>query len=825
MSPAAPNHSSVSLRVVTQYLSTTSIERLPATIPPLLNTLSNCRDVLSNSHDHLAKGSSEIPVLVHRFKIQVSTLLQGRTIKERWAAVVLIKATVEVGGWEVLSGSGNWVRGLLGILGKPDPPTTKKLCIITLTKILLLTQEHQTLVRELTTPSLPTFIKSCINLITVKESSSGARQLNTSSPHLCIILESFNRLLPHHPSLFRPSRAEIHTLLLPLIAPTPSTSPTGRDGTSALGLSGESAAQVHHGARSLYVRLHYCAPRNTSAEEWKHALETLIKNTHLIADQVFRAVIEDWEPTSEILSHRADPRTFGEVVGDAGTDLMHLPAWSGISAGVERFIGVLDLLETFFTLPSSSSVSIRADYVMDLLARIFSLTVPPDHEGWQAGVGTNPEIGREEREALWSRLPDVHVAAMGLLLAIIRRLNKAFIPMAQGSFEQVVWVFKAEHWSHNIRTSTYTVLRELLKLTGCALPKSVLLSRVIQSCCEDLLPSPTATEQAASSMGSKETNSAQIGISSANADSYLKSGAESPKEHRGGLPGLVAAASHLLPHFLTDLPVNFLSFPLRSQIDRTAILVQHNEAMLASVLNPPPVKKGGKVVSSILPFLARSNHSHMATESILRPRMPVIKCRSIVRIDNESDTEDDEEEDNRAHPVEARPHRSIPNEPLAPAEPTITEIVPSALEVNHYPRSPVATETKPLQATIALPNSSKRDHDTFTSVSDRSQLASTSESLPTKRLRANSSDSLTSAVKEVMQDVPPMVEPDSLSTTAHSDVVLETANQRSIPPPVPAGTPFAGDAEEDSDDDLEIPPLTMDPDTEDEDEIDGAEGS
>ncbi|KAI9771564.1 MAG: hypothetical protein M1835_006410 [Candelina submexicana] len=821
MSPAAPNHSSVSLRVVTQYLSTTSVERLPATISPLLNTLSNCRDVLSNSHNHLAKGRSETPVLVHRFKTQVSTLLQGRTVTERWAAVVLIKATVEVGGWEVLSGSGNWVRGLLGILGKPAPPTTKKLCIITLTKILLLTQEHQTLVRELTTPSLPTFINSCINLITVKESSSGARQLNTSSPHLCIILESFNRLLPHHPSLFRPSRAEIRTLLLPLIAPTPSTSPTGRDGTSAQGLSGESAAQVHHGARSLYVRLHYCAPRNTSAEEWKHAFETLIKNTHLIADQVFRAVIENWEPTSDILSHRADSRTFGEVVGDS-IDLVHLPAWSGISAGVERFIGVLDLLETFLTLPSSSSVSMRADYVMDLLARIYSLTVPPDNEGWQAGVGTNPEIGREEREALWSRIPDVHVAAMGLLLAIIRRLDKAFVPMAQGSLEQVVWVFKAEHWSPSIRTSTYTVLRELLKLIGPSLPKSVLLSRVIQSCCEDLLPSPTSTEQAASS---KETNSAQNSISFANADSYLKSSAGSPKQHRRGLPGLVAAASHLLPHFLTDLPVNFLSFPLRSQIDRTAILVQHDEAMLASVLNPPPVKKGGKVVSSILPFLARSNHNHVATESILRPRMPIIKCRSILGIDIESDTEDDEDEDNRDRPIEARPYRSTTNELSAPAEPTSTEIVPSALEVNHYPRSPVATETQFLQATIALPNSSKRDHDTFIAISDRSQLASTSESLPTKRLRANSLNSPTSAVEEAMQDVPPMIEPDSLTTTAHSDVALETANQRSVPPPVPAGTPFAGDAEEDSDDDMEIPPLTMDPDTEDEDEIDGTEGS
>ncbi len=32
-------------------------------------------------------------------------------------AVVLIKAVVEVGGWEVLQGSEPWVRGLLAVLG------------------------------------------------------------------------------------------------------------------------------------------------------------------------------------------------------------------------------------------------------------------------------------------------------------------------------------------------------------------------------------------------------------------------------------------------------------------------------------------------------------------------------------------------------------------------------------------------------------------------------------------------------------------------------------------------------------------------------------
>ncbi len=756
-------------------------------------------------------------MLVHKFKTQISALLQGRTTEERWAAVVLIKATVEAGGWEVLSGSGAWVRGLLGILGKPDPSSTKKLCITALTRIFFLTQEHQTLVRELTTPSLPAFINSCINLITSKE-SSGIRQLNTSSPLLSTVLEALNRLLPRHPTIFRPSRTEINTLLLPLIAPTPSTTAAGEGAHGGLGASALNAGQVRHSAQCLFVRLHYCAPKNASAEEWKKEFETVIRNTHTIANQVFRAIIEDWEPMTDTLSHRADPGTFHQVVSDAGTDLMHLPTWSGIEAGIERLIGVLDLLETYLTLPSSSSVSVRVDYVMDLLTRIFSSTVPSDREGWQAGVRLNQEIGREEREALWSRLPEIHVAAMNVLLGVIRRLAKAFIPMAQGSLDQLVWVFKAENWSVNIRTTTYTVLKELLQLTGPSLSKSALLSKVIQSCCEDLLPLPAAAEGSTSSLGSKD-KSAQIATSSANADSYLRIMAEPPSISRTGFPGLKVAASDLLPHFLTDLPASSLSFPLRSRVDRTAVLIQHQKAMLASVLNPPPVRSGGKVVSSILPFLARSDHAQLETEGTIRPRMPVIKGRSVVAIGTESDSEDElrDEEDNTDHAMESRSYNLTLDESSVPGKPTLTEVKASGLDVTRYPGPPVAAESPSLLATTS-PKTSKRDHDTFSAASGQPQLVSTSESLPTKRPKANASESFTSAVEEAMPNPPEITKLDNMSTTENTGLVPDTVIQPSIPTSVPAGKPFVGDAEGDSDDDFEIPPLTMEADTEDEDE-------
>lgn len=55
-------------------------------------------------------------MLVSKLKKSVATLLSSRTREERLAAIPLIKAMVDVGGWEVLRGSEPWVRGMLSII-------------------------------------------------------------------------------------------------------------------------------------------------------------------------------------------------------------------------------------------------------------------------------------------------------------------------------------------------------------------------------------------------------------------------------------------------------------------------------------------------------------------------------------------------------------------------------------------------------------------------------------------------------------------------------------------------------------------------------------
>ena len=110
--------SSTLLRVVTQRLSNTPSTQLAHVAPILAGNISECRESLSITQvDALNEGSPENSILVHKLKIQLSALLQDRTPDARYAAVILIKATVEAGSYPILQGTAPWIKGLINILG------------------------------------------------------------------------------------------------------------------------------------------------------------------------------------------------------------------------------------------------------------------------------------------------------------------------------------------------------------------------------------------------------------------------------------------------------------------------------------------------------------------------------------------------------------------------------------------------------------------------------------------------------------------------------------------------------------------------------------
>lgn len=105
------------LRVICRKLASTSPPELSRSLPSLVNHVLRCKESLSAPQDSKAKGEkSECAFLVQKLKKTITTLLESRDKEERFAAIALIKAAIDVGGWEVLRGSGPWVRGLIAIV-------------------------------------------------------------------------------------------------------------------------------------------------------------------------------------------------------------------------------------------------------------------------------------------------------------------------------------------------------------------------------------------------------------------------------------------------------------------------------------------------------------------------------------------------------------------------------------------------------------------------------------------------------------------------------------------------------------------------------------
>ncbi|KAI4108618.1 MAG: hypothetical protein LQ339_002134 [Xanthoria mediterranea] len=617
MAPIDPAPAWFPLRSVTRRLTSTPVAQLPYIAPSLACTISTCGEVLrSIEEQNQKKSQSELSVLVHKFRTQLSTLLQDRSKEARWAVVVLVKATVEAGGWSVLPSSDKWVRALLGMIGKSEPSTTKKLSIIVLTRIFLLTQDHPSLIRELATPSLPPFFTTCLRLVG-ESKGNGPRQPIANDSILSTVLWAFAKLLPHHPAACRPFVGQIRALVLPLIAPCASSLSTD-------GITDTPCSQiVVQRARQVFVLLCGCAPKNNQGLEWNQSLSTAIDMSHQTADLVFRALIEDWEPIDPGSLHdRTGLVTVAETLS-SHKDGSGLPGWKGISAGLERLDGLLLTLQAHLMFPTAAPVIIPVSKILNLLDRMLSALPPSEKASKDTGKGTrtNPEIGRDERETLWTGLPLLHVSAIKVLETLIARLGECPMALNYRLLDYVLSIFEQEHSQIQIRKTVYRVVSLLLPRCRSGLPQMVAssLDGCVRMCCEDLLPVQPGSKI------SYDTGTPKLDVSkgSPSADAY--SGApRTSLVSSAGTSEVQRMAEQMLFTALAHLPSSFFRLSLRSRIDQTAILAQSNLMLRTSVLNAPNYHRRQQQ-SSLLPFLARQSPQDSSTEALLRPRLPPVQ--------------------------------------------------------------------------------------------------------------------------------------------------------------------------------------------------------
>ncbi|KAH6850296.1 rRNA processing/ribosome biogenesis-domain-containing protein [Chaetomium sp. MPI-CAGE-AT-0009] len=497
------------LKVLCRRLTSAPVDDLPRLCPLLVNHVLRCGGPLSAPQDaNKAKDkSSETPMLVHKLRTHITTLLTGKSPAGRFAAVCLVKAVIDVGGWESLRASDSWLRGLIGVLQKPDPLASKELCIVTLTKIYMLLQGYQTLVREMVTPTLPSYVTACLQLI--KAPASG-KPPKVPTSFIDTVACSLSKLVVLYPTTLRPSAPQMKAALRVYIAPTASDAVVVPQ-------------SLRESSRRLFILLSYTAPKNGSSEEWGKAIRSTILDSHGTVDQIFRAVVESWESATGYRSQPVHPGLEPSGGIDSGEEL---PPWTGVQAGAERLIGQLEFLAEYFNNPTKDPVTVPLGELLDLTARI-TLVTPPS--GSEDSVETNPAIGRDEKAELWSVLPDIHIAVLRLHHALIRRLRENAAPLATDILDQMVRVSTASRHIPTMRETAYTLTNQLLLLSGPTLPKLTVdsLAPLIQSTCHDILlstghldPAPTTTTTTTTKQPQKPNPNSTTSTHT-NADAYL----------------------------------------------------------------------------------------------------------------------------------------------------------------------------------------------------------------------------------------------------------------------------------------------------------------
>ncbi|KAI1052208.1 hypothetical protein LB507_007756 [Fusarium sp. FIESC RH6] len=555
-------------------------------LPSLVNHVLHCKESLSAPSDIKVKnGSSEAAGIVHKIKLKINNLLTGRTTREsRFVAVALIKTMVDVGGWEVLRDCQKWVAGLLAVVEKSDPMASKELAIVTLARIYISVQPYQTLVREIATPTIPTFVTACLKLISAPKSGE---KLQTPLSVIETICDTLSALIPLYPTTVRPSSAKLKTAVKPYLAPTQSDEIVAPQ-------------SLQRASRKLVISLHHVAAKSGGSEEWAKLIDVLLKELHSTADQVLRAVQESWEGSNGYTRSRVE--VDGEPNGGSGAEL---PSWSGIEAGAERLIGLYQYLSDCLKYPTKTPVTIPTSALVDAASRLLLIArLSPKSQSWDQALQTNAAISRDEKDSLWAALPDIHISALQLVEVLFQRLGQDSVAIAPEVLDHLVRVFKSGINLPTVRATGYTVLKEILSVCGPTLSKSSVasLDPILGACCRDLQQDAghLKEEKPAASGG---TDSKKNSIA-ANADLFLKPQSAEVASNISLEPKHKAAATSLLPVILSNLPQRHLKAALRGLVDQTAIVTSNRDAMLASVLNPYKDQRG-RVYPSILPHLTQ----------------------------------------------------------------------------------------------------------------------------------------------------------------------------------------------------------------------------
>ena len=676
---------------------------------------------------------------------------------------------------------------LLTQLQRPESTTTKEITILTLTRIFLLTHGQPTLLREITTPSLAPFVTSCLSLVTWKDPENESKATDVHSPLLNIVLLSFSRLVPNHPASLRPFSGRLRSLIAPLLAPTPSTLLNAERQPESRFLPASSTVGL---GQRLHALLPTCAAKGGSSDEWSKYVVLILQNINRIENLVFRGVIRHQTSSSNRAASAED------TVADDAVDDLQLPPWQGIHAGCERLVGLVQLLQAYLATKTTATISIPLGAIFAVLEQILSVFAPDYSQSRGAEMQLNPAVSREERDALYSMLPSIHTAAVECFSLLMARASYNAMSFASVALDQISWLFQRTRTTSSSRIAMYNLLSQIIGVIGASasVENVTHMSRIIRKASHDLIPPNEGIKQPSVPRDSQTSK-----VAKSNPDSYLNNSKAKSPSNRRPPKQLQEAALRLLTLSTATLPAEKFSVSLRHEMDRVAVLLQDERLMQASVLNPAR-SQGGAPLPTLLPFLSRAHPASLGTEALLRPRMPSIRNRR-----GEIENEFSEDEMSVGLPSDRF------EEPDTMAR-TSMSIDPATLSASG--RSMVdASMSGAIADSVLPPESPKRPLETQTPFYQNSLFDTIGE--PVQKRPRLESEELTELVASSDDIVQKQVEPDTFIP----------AFDRTPPPPV-IGVPEEAENEEDDSDldsngSINIPPIIVGSDFEDDDSEEG----
>ena len=583
---------------------------------------------------------------------------------------------------------------MLTALQKSDPVVSKELAVVCLTRIYVLVQPYQTLVREIATPTIPEFTKASLQLIKPPSSSKPSE-----TPHSVIetVCDAFSTLVPLYPTTLRPFSSQIRSAARLYFAPTSSDH-------SAVSTS------LQRAARGAVISQHHVAAKSGGGEEWTKLIDGLLRDFHSTADQVLRAVDESWEGTANHNRTRVDLDEEPHGGGDAAEEL---PPWTGIASGAERLIGLLGFIADCLQHSTKSSVRVPVGALADVVARICLLArLSPKTQTWDQSLQTKAAISREEKDELWSWMPDIHMAAMQLIMAMAQRFGKDLLPLVPQTMDHLVRVFQSGMSISAVRAMGYRLLDELLPIAGPTLSKAAveMLGPLFGACCRDLQQDAGFLKLPEKSVASNKNG--KKSETTPNVDLFLQPQASTGGEILSLEPEHKAAAVALLTNILTFVPQHHLKPTIRGLLDKTAILTRSRDAMLSSVLNPYKDQRG-RMYPSILPHLSQQ-YPHDQGLEILRSNLRTTGAPegsgALASFAELSDQEDEEDEDaQEEHEAEADqlPAGVIEPQPWQPSTVLTVQDVGPELPIQSNPF--IVKSTAPATDTASAGNLSATD--------------------------------------------------------------------------------------------------------------------